>query len=165
MTDSPSDSTEATAPAPSSASVTVEAVTEVTNELVDAIARLIPQLSSTASAPTAEELATVASSPGSTLFISRLNSGDHAIVGTLTLVVYRIPTGGRAVIEDVVVDEAARGYGAATALVTAALEAARNAGVRNVELTSRPSREAANRLYTKMGFEPRETNVYQFRQP
>lgn len=153
------------APSPSAASVTVETVTDVTNELVDAIARLIPQLSSTASAPTADELATVTSSPGSMLFISRLSSGDHAIVGTLTLVVYRTPTGGRAVIEDVVVDEAARGSGAATALVTAAIEAARNAGVRNVELTSRPSREAANRLYTRMGFEVRETNVYRFRQP
>jgi ribosomal protein S18 acetylase RimI-like enzyme len=165
MTDSRHEVSGARAPSPSSASVTVETVTEVTDELVDAIARLLPQLSSTASAPSAEELATVAASPGSTLFISRLNSGDHAIVGTLTLVVYRIPTGGRAVIEDVVVDEAARGFGAATALVAAAIETARDAGVRNVELTSRPSREAANRLYTRMGFEVRETNVYRFRQP
>jgi ribosomal protein S18 acetylase RimI-like enzyme len=84
-------------------------------------------------------------------------------VGTLTLVVYRIPTGLRAVIEDVVVDGSARGSGAGAALVTAALEAAGQAGVPSVDLTSRPSREAANRLYVRMGFESRETNVYRYR--
>jgi ribosomal protein S18 acetylase RimI-like enzyme len=83
----------------------------------------------------------------------------------LTLVVYRIPTGAHAVIEDVVVDETARGAGCGEALVAAALERARDAGVKNVDLTSRPSREAANRLYVRMGFVERETNVYRHRRP
>jgi ribosomal protein S18 acetylase RimI-like enzyme len=145
------------------ASVTVETVSEVTPELVEAIAGLIPQLSSSAPPPTADELTAIASAPGSTLFVGRLESGDRPVVGTLTLVVYRIPTGLRAVIEDVVVDGSARGSGAGAALVTAALEAAGQAGVPSVDLTSRPSREAANRLYVRMGFESRETNVYRYR--
>ncbi len=78
----------------------------------------------------------------------------------LTLVTYQIPTGLRAVVEDVVVDESVRGTGAGAALVAAGLLAARHAGAREVDLTSRPSREAANRLYARMGFGLRETNVY-----
>jgi ribosomal protein S18 acetylase RimI-like enzyme len=146
-------------------SVTVDVVTDVTEEVVTAAARLIPQLSSSAPAPTIAELEAVATGPGSMLFISRRIEGDRPIVGMLTLVIYRIPTGTRAVIEDVVVDGSARGAGAGAALVAAALEAARKAGAHNVDLTSRPSREAANRLYLRMGFEQRETNVYRFRQP
>ncbi len=83
-------------------------------------------------------------------------------MGTLTLAVFRIPTGVRAWIEDVVVDEAARGQGVGEALTLAAVELARNAGARSVELTSRPTREAANRLYRRLGFEERETNVWRF---
>ena len=144
--------------------VSVEAVTEITDELVEGIAHLIPQLSSSAEAPSAAELGAIVASAGSTLFVSRLDAGDRPVVGTLTLVIYRIPTGLHAVIEDVVVDESARGAGAGSALMAAALEAARGAGVRNVDLTSRPTREAANRLYTRMGFEVRETNVYRYRE-
>ncbi|MGC9961066.1 MAG: GNAT family N-acetyltransferase [Acidimicrobiales bacterium] len=144
--------------------MTVEVVTDVSEEVVTAVAGLIPQLSSSAPAPSGAELEAVARAPGSTLFVSRLAEGDRRIVGMLTLVIYRIPTGGRAVIEDVVVDGSARGTGAGAALVAAALEAARKAGVHNVDLTSRPSRQAANRLYVRMGFEQRETNVYRFRQ-
>ncbi|MEY4373004.1 MAG: hypothetical protein RL219_1773, partial [Actinomycetota bacterium] len=84
------------------------------------------------------------------------------IVGTLTLVVFRIPTGVRAWIEDVVVDNAARGHGVGELLNVRALEVARSKGAKTVDLTSRPSREAANRLYQRIGFQPRETNVYRF---
>ena len=97
--------------------------------------------------------------PGTTVFVARLGAD---IVGTLTLVVFRIPTGIRAWIEDVVVDDAARGHGAGEALTRAALAHAAMLGARTVELTSRPSREAANRLYRRLGFEARDTNVYRF---
>lgn len=150
---------------PETPAVTVEAVTEVTPELVDAVARLTPQLSSTAGPPTEDELAAITGSPGATLFVARLDTDARPVVGMLTLVVYRIPTGLHAVIEDVVVDETARGAGCGASLVAAALERARDAGVRHVDLTSRASRVAANRLYVRMGFEERETNVYRYRQP
>jgi ribosomal protein S18 acetylase RimI-like enzyme len=78
----------------------------------------------------------------------------------LTLAVFRIPTGVRAWIEDVVVDENQRGRGVGEALTQAALELASARGARTVDLTSRPSRDIANRLYKRMGFELRETNVY-----
>ena len=98
-------------------------------------------------------------------FVSRFEVEPHPIVGMLTLVVYRIPTGIHAVVDDVVVDERARGAGCGTALVSAALEHARKVGARYVDLTSRASRSAANRLYVRMGFEERNTNVYRYRQP
>jgi ribosomal protein S18 acetylase RimI-like enzyme len=87
------------------------------------------------------------------------------IVGMLTLVTFRLPTGVRAWIEDVVVDGGSRGRGVGEALTLAALEIAADRGAQTVDLTSRPSREAANRLYRRMGFEPRETNVYRFPLP
>ena len=93
-----------------------------------------------------------------TVLVARL---DGRIAGTLTLVALPVPSGVRARIEDVVVDEAARGRGVGAALTLAAVQAARAAGARTVELTSRPSREAANRLYSRLGFQPRRTNVYQ----
>jgi ribosomal protein S18 acetylase RimI-like enzyme len=150
---------------PETPNVTIGAVTEVTPELVEAVAGLIPQLSSSALPPDALELGRITGSPGTTLFVGRLDTESRPVVGMLTLVVYRIPTGAHAVIEDVVVAETARGAGCGAALVAAALEHARDAGVRNVDLTSRPSREAANRLYVRMGFEERETNVYRYSQP
>ncbi len=139
--------------------VTVEAATEVTPELVAALARLVPQLSSSASVPSEDEVAEMVASPATTLLVAR--AGERAtIVGTLTLVVFRIPTGVRAWIEDVVVDDAWRGKGVGEALSLHALELARAAGARTVDLTSRPTRAAANRLYRRLGFEPRDTNVY-----
>jgi ribosomal protein S18 acetylase RimI-like enzyme len=97
--------------------------------------------------------------PGTTLFVARMND---EIVGTLTLVVFRIPTGIRAWIEDVAVDEAAGGKGVGKALTRAAIEHAFEAGARTVDLTSRPSREVANGMYQRLGFERRETNVYRY---
>jgi ribosomal protein S18 acetylase RimI-like enzyme len=138
----------------------VEVAAEVTDELVDAFARLTPQLSKSAPPPTRAELAEIVSSPATVLFVAREDGGG--IVGTLTLVLFRIPTGLRAWIEDVVVDEAARGQGVGEALNRAALAHAAERGARTVDLTSRPSREAANRLYARLGFEPRDTNVYRY---
>ncbi len=139
--------------------VSVTVCEAVTPEIVDAFARLIPQLSRSAPAPSAEQLDEIATSPASHLLVARV---DDAIVGSLTLVVFRIPTGVRAWIEDVVVDEAARGHGVGEALNLEALRIARELGAITVDLTSRPSREAANRLYQRLGFTERETNVYRY---
>lgn len=140
-------------------SVVLEIATEADDELVQAFARLIPQLSKSSPPPTAAELAEMVASEASDVLVARL---DGAIVGTLTLVTFRIPTGVRAWIEDVVVDDAARGHGVGDQLNRFALDIARQKGAKTVDLTSRPSREAANRLYQRIGFEPRETNVYRF---
>ncbi len=134
-------------------------VVEVDDELVDAFVSLTPQLSSSSPAPGADELAAIVASPATVLFVARdVDSGE--IVGSLTLALFRIPTGLRAWIEDVVVDESARGKGVGAALTETAMARAKSEGARTVDLTSRPSREAANRLYKRVGFEQRETNVY-----
>jgi len=137
--------------------VEIQELGEVTDEVVTAFARLIPQLSTSAPAPDRAVLSDVVSAAGTTVFIARIGG---EIVGTLTLVVFRIPTGQRAWIEDVVVDDQARGQGAGEGLTRAALDKATSLGARTVELTSRPSREGANQLYRRIGFAPRETNVY-----
>lgn len=138
---------------------TVEIVRSVDDELVAAFGRLIPQLSSSNPAPSRDELAEIVGSEATVLFVARV---DGSIVGSLTLALFRIPTGMRAWIEDVVVDSGARGHGVGEALNTAALDEARRRGAVTVDLTSRPSREAANRLYRRLGFVARETNVYRF---
>ncbi len=136
-------------------------VIEVDDELVAAFDRLTPQLSSSSPAPDADELAAIVASPATVLFVARdIDTGE--IVGTLTLAMFRIPTGFRAWIEDVVVDEAARGKGVGAALNQAAINRAEQDGAKTVDLTSRPSREAANRLYKRLGFVQRTTNVYRF---
>jgi ribosomal protein S18 acetylase RimI-like enzyme len=122
--------------------------------------RLVPQLSTSAHPPTRAELEEIVSSPAATILLARDDEG--LIIGSLTLVVSRTPTGSRAWIEDVVVDEAARGQGAGEALVAEATRLASESGARTVDLTSRPSREAANALYEKVGFRARETNVYRY---
>ena len=140
-------------------SVTVEMATKASDELVQAMQKLIPQLSSSNAPPSMEELNEMISSGSSVLFIARM---ENQIVGSLTLATFRIPTGIRAWIEDVVVDESARGHGVGEALNLAALDEAKRRGAITVELTSRPSREAANRLYLRLGFVLRETNVYRY---
>jgi ribosomal protein S18 acetylase RimI-like enzyme len=139
--------------------IQIEEVTKVDDELVEAFARLIPQLSSSNPPPTERELASIVTSRSTALFVAR---DRDQIVGTLTLVLFRIPTGTRAWIEDVVVDDSARGKGVGEALNRAALEHAAKAGATTVDLTSRPSREAANRLYQRIGFKARNTNVYRY---
>lgn len=138
----------------------VEEATTVTAELVAAFARLTPQLSSSAPAPGVVELTDMVRSPATTLLLAR--QADAGVVGALALVVFRIPTGVRAWVEDVVVDADWRGRGVAEVLCREALNRACAAGARTVDLTSRPSREAANRLYRRLGFELRETNVYRW---
>jgi ribosomal protein S18 acetylase RimI-like enzyme len=140
--------------------VLVDSVSEVTDELVEVMSRLVPQLSSTAAAPDRAALEEIVASPASSLLVAHLGSCDSAVVGMITLVAYRIPTGLHAVIEDVVVDESARGHGVGAALVLEAVRLARGLGARHVNLTSRSSREAANRLYVRAGFVKRDTNVY-----
>ena len=140
--------------------VTVEVLREVTDEVVEAFARLVPQLSATTAPPDRAALDSIVSSPADTLLIAR---HEGKIVGTLTLVMFPIPTGLRAWIEDVVVDESARGQGIGEALSLEALSIAQAAGARTVDLTSRPSRQAAGKLYEKVGFQLRETRVYRYR--
>ena len=140
-------------------SVKVEAVHQVTDELVDATSRLLPQLSSSATPPDAGVLARIISHQGTTLFIAR---SEDAVVGMLILVTFPLPSGVRARIEDVVVDLDARGRGVGTALTMAALDLAQQQGVRSIDLTSRASRVEANRLYQRLGFQLRDSNVYRY---
>ncbi len=142
--------------------VEVSIATEITDEIVDAFARLTPQLSRSNPPPTREILEEIVDSEASMLFIARDHTG---VLGTLTLVLFRIPTGRRAWIEDVIVDEAARGKGVGRLVNEAAIAYAFEAGAVTVDLTSRPSREAANRLYQRIGFVPRDTNVYRYSKP
>ena len=137
----------------------VSLVTEVSEELVASINALLPQLSSSARPVSLELLTSMVEAPGTALFVAH---HDDRMVGMLTLVTFRIPTGQRALIEDVVVDESVRGLGIGVALTTAALDHARSVGVTTVDLTSRPARVAANALYKKVGFTQRETNVFRF---
>jgi ribosomal protein S18 acetylase RimI-like enzyme len=140
-----------------SADVTIEVAERATPEVLDGLNRILPQLSSSAPPLTLEQLDDIC--VNDTVFIARDNG---VIVGSLTLVIFRLPTGLRAWIEDVVVDEAARGKGVGEKLNKAAIKATFDSGARTLDLTSRPSREAANRLYQKLGFKARETNVYRF---
>jgi len=140
--------------------VRVEECTEVDDRLVEAMTTLIPQLSSSSPPPTREQLEEIVGADATHLLVARDEGDDGAILGAMTLVVFRIPTGVRAWIEDVVVDSAARGRGVGEALNRAALDLAAQRGARTVDLTSRPTREAANRLYQRIGFVQRETNVY-----
>ncbi len=132
----------------------------VDDELVTAFERLIPQLSTSSPPPSREHLERMVANADTVVFVARVGG---VIVGSLTLAMYRIPTGTKAWIEDVVVDDAARGHGVGAALSTRALDEARARGAKDVSLTSRPAREAANRLYRRLGFEPRETNVYRYK--
>jgi len=141
-------------------SVTVSIETAVDDDLVAAFARLIPQLSKSSPPPSREVLEEIVASDATHLLVARDEAGR--VLGSLTLVLFRIPTGLRAWIEDVVVDGEARGQGVGEALNRYAIDVAAERGARSVDLTSRPSREAANRLYRRLGFEPRETNVYRY---
>jgi len=137
----------------------IEIAPAATDELLEAVTRLLPLLSKSAP-PTLDELNAMVTAEGSDLFVARV---DGRIVGVLTLATYRTLTGVKAWIEDVIVDESARGHGVGDALNRAAIDEVRRRGIDGVDLTSRPSREAANRLYQRIGFEQRTTNVYRFR--
>ena len=139
--------------------LTVVEAHEVDQRLIEAFERLTPQLSSSGVVPGEDVLGEIVRSTATELLMAEL---DGEYVGSLTLVLFRIPTVMRAWNEDDVVDEAARGRGVGSALNAAAIERAQRAGARTVDLTSRPSREAANRLYQRLGFTPRDTNVYRY---
>jgi ribosomal protein S18 acetylase RimI-like enzyme len=142
--------------------VAVEEVHEVTGELVDAARHLVPQLSGSATPLGLDDLTRIVGHQAITLLAAR---GDGVIVGMLTLVTFPLPTGLRARIEDVVVDESARGQGVGTALTMAAVALGQRQGARSIDLTSRASRAAANRLYQRLGFQRRDSNVYRYRPP
>jgi ribosomal protein S18 acetylase RimI-like enzyme len=141
-------------------SVEVEAVRQVTDELVEAARRLLPQLSGSAAPLGVDELTRIVGHQAITLLVAR---DRGVIVGMLTLVTFPLPSGLRARIEDVVVDQDARGHGVGTALTMAALDLAQEQGARSVDLTSRSERVAANRLYQRLGFQLRDSNVYRYR--
>ena len=140
-------------------SVDVEVVHEVNDEVTVAMRHLLPQLSSSAAQPDQAAVQRIVGSEATTLLAAKL---DGRIVGFLALAMFPIPTGVRAWIEDVIVDETARGRGIGEALTRKALDLAETAGARTVDLTSRPSREAAGRLYERVGFAPRSTRIYRY---
>ena len=138
----------------------VEIVNAVTPQLQSAVERLVPQLSRSNPPPTAAELEEIVTAPATDFFVA--TADDGTIVGVATLATFRIPTGVRAWVEDVIVDSAARGGGIGRALTEAMIERSRELGAVTVDLTSRPSRADANRLYQRIGFTKRDTNVYRY---
>ena len=139
----------------------VDIVTQADVELYEAFQRLVPQLTTNNPPPSLNDLTALVRDSSSTLLVAR-NEGQK-IIGALTLAIYRVPTGIRSIIEDVIVDTSARGGGVGEALMNHGIEIAREKGASNISLTSNPMREAANRLYLKMGFKKRETNAYQYK--
>ena len=139
--------------------IKIEEIVKVDDELLAAMNRLVPQLSNSNSPPDRSALEGMVASDSSILLAAFI---DREIVGSLTLVVFSIPTGKRAWIEDVVVDEKCRNKGIGEALNQDAIKIARQLGAKTVDLTSRPSRESANRLYKRLGFLQRDTNIYRF---
>ncbi len=139
----------------------VDVITKVDDELYEAFQRLVPQLTNNNPPPSLNDLAALVRDASSTLMVARNEKGG--IVGALTLTVYRVPTGIRSIIEDVIVDNSARGQGVGEALMLRAIEIAKEKGASNISLTSNPLREAANRLYLRVGFKKRETNAYQMK--
>jgi ribosomal protein S18 acetylase RimI-like enzyme len=144
------------------ADMIIEIIHTVTDELLAAFARLAPQLSETMVLPSRAQLEEIVVSPVTSLFIARDADEQSEIIGLLTLAVYRSPAGVSAHIEDVVVDQKARGRGAGEALTRAAMTLAEEKGAKKIDLTSRPSREAANRLYQRLGFVLWKTNFYRY---
>lgn len=138
-------------------------ISEPTEELYTAMQRLIPQLGQHKVPPTREEITRLLNTEGATLLVARYPDERGQIVGILSLTIYRVPTGIRSIVEDIVVDQKARRMGIGEGLVRHAIELARQAGANGVSLTSNPQREAANQLYLSLGFELRKTNPYFYR--
>jgi ribosomal protein S18 acetylase RimI-like enzyme len=138
----------------------IEHITSATEELIDTFQRLIPQLTTINLPPTGNELDAIVRSESSILVAARASGAAGQILGVGCLIVYRVPTGVRGIIEDVVVDDAARGQGIGEGLVRALLDIANEKGAKVVTLTCNPKRVAANRLYQRIGFTRRDTNAY-----
>jgi ribosomal protein S18 acetylase RimI-like enzyme len=139
----------------------IDIVTKADDGLYRAFQRLVPQLTNNHPPPSLDELTDLVRDPSSTLIVARGATGE--IVGALSLTIYRVPTGIRSIIEDVVVDSSARRQGIGGALMKRAIELAREGGAKNIVLTSNPLREAANSMYIRLGFKKRETNAYQMK--
>ena len=137
--------------------VRIEEAVEATSGLQRALAHLLPQLNPKLPVPTMERLQAIMADPSVTLFLAK--DGEEA-VGTATVIVYTTPFWIKARLDEVVVDESARGKGVGAALVGACLEVARRRGAEVAELQSGVQREAANRLYQRMGFKLRQSNLY-----
>lgn len=135
----------------------IRPITEVTEALREALARLLPQLTPGTALPGDEALRRLVAGGPSALFAAWR---DGRIAGMLTLAWYDAPSGRKAWIEDVVVDASARGCGLGEALVEAGMRHAASIGAGRVSLTSNPARTAARALYRKMGFEAAETTVF-----
>lgn len=140
----------------------IEEITQLTDEVYGALINLLPQVSASALRPTFSDVEEIVNANATHLFVAR-DPITLTIVGALTLAIFRIPTGMRAWIEDVVVDESGRGKGIGRALCHAAIMRASTVGARTIDLTSRPSREPAHRLYESIGFQVRDTRVYRYR--
>lgn len=138
----------------------IEQVSRLTEEIFDAVRRLVPFLGTHKPIPSWDDLTLLLDSGNSRLLVARYPASDSPIVGMLTLALYRVPTGGRSIVEDLVVDEQFRGRGIAKALLLSAAGIARDAGANGISLTSNPQRVEANRLYLSLGFQKRETNAY-----
>lgn len=138
----------------------IEKVFELTEDVFAAVKLLVPQLGTHKVNPTWDELHALVHSEASALLIARYPDATSEIAGILSLTIYRVPTGMRSIVEDVIVDEKTRRRGIAEALMRYAINLAREAGANGVALTSNPKREAANQLYQSMGFQKRETNSY-----
>ena len=138
-------------------------VSEVTEELYNAVKSLIPQLGVHKVCPTWAELNALVCAESATLLIARYPDEASEIAGMLTLTVYRVPTGMRSIVEDVIVDEKLRRRGIAEALMRRAIGLAGQAGASVLTLSSNHTREAANKLYQSMGFQKRETNSYLYK--
>ena len=139
----------------------IDIVTQADEELYNAFQRLVPQLTKNNPPPSLNDLIDLVRDSSSTLMVARNDRGE--IAGALTLTVYRVPTGIRSIIEDVIVDNSVRGQGVGEALMKYAIDLARGKGASNISLTCNPMRESANRLYQRMGFKKRETNAYQLK--
>jgi ribosomal protein S18 acetylase RimI-like enzyme len=139
----------------------IDIAAQADDELYEAFQRLVPQLTDNKPPPSLNDLTALVRDASSTLMVARDERAE--IVGALTLTVYRVPTGIRSIIEDVIVDSSARGQGIGEALLKQAIEIAREKGAGNISLTCNPMRESANRLYLRMGFKKRETNAYQLK--
>jgi len=140
----------------------IEKITEVTEEVFDVVRRLVPLLGDHKPKPSRDDLNRLVDSGASVLLVARYPDESSSIAGMLTIAFYRVPTGGRSIVEDLVVAEEYRGMGIAKALLQSAIDLARAAGANGVALTSHPGRVAANQLYIRMGFKKRETNAYIF---
>lgn len=135
----------------------IKQLTHIDKEVVETFKRLIPQLVGRDGYPSFDTLNSIVNSENVKLLVA---VEDDKIIGSLAIALYLIPTGKKAIIEDVIVDESARGKGVASKLMDKAIEIARENGARKIELTSNPTRIAANKMYVKYGFKVRDTNFY-----